>query len=464
MDQRLNKNTPAELDIVPSLDVASREGRPSRADLVWKLSIVLSLAVIFIGSLAFGAFPRPEMFVEPVRHLTFVSVVGLTSLGLGVLYGAITLYYAFRYRPVATPTDAELPTLTVIVPAYNEGPMVRVSLMSALRSDYPADKLQIIAVDDGSKDDTWLHIEAVAKASGGRVTAVKMEKNGGKREALRQGFLRATGEMVVTVDSDSELDPKALREIVAPLVADKEVAVVAGKVLVLNRYESLLTRLMAARFFITFDFVRAAQSKFGAVLCCPGALSAYRRSAVMAVLEPWSEQTFLGSACTIGEDRALTTWLIRNGWRAVYQGSAIVHTMVPTHIKGVAKMLLRWERGNVRENLVLLPVFFGFKGEWRTRHRAWPMFDVMFDLLSYPLGYILIGAFLKSLVTHPMLLIQFAASLGVMALLQSLLCLRSEKSTDFVYNIGYAFLAVVGFQWIFPYSCFTLRDGRWMTR
>ncbi len=90
-------------------------------------------------------------------------------------------------------------------------------------------------------------------------------------------------------------------------------AAVAGKVLVLNRYSGLITRLLAVRFFLAFDLGRAAQSRFGAVLCCPGALTAYRRSAVMAVLGRWSTQTLLGEPCTIGEDRALTTWLLRTG-------------------------------------------------------------------------------------------------------------------------------------------------------
>lgn len=339
--------------------------------------------------------------------------------------------------------------------------MVRVALVSALESRYPRGRLDIIAIDDGSTDDTFSHIEAVARAYPGRVRALRKEKNEGKRAALHDGFLQAMGDVVVTVDSDSKLDPDALRAIVSPLVRDREVSSVAGKVLVLNRYESLLTRLLASRFFITFDFGRAAQSRFGAVLCCPGALTAYRREAVLRVLSRWSRQTFLGSPCTIGEDRALTTWLLREGGRSVYQGSAIVRTLVPATVRGVTKMLLRWERGDIRENLILLPVLFT---RWRERDRLFPSFEVVFELLQFPIGFLLLASMVGHFIEYPAHLLHLFAFVSLAALLQSLLCLRSERSTDFLYSVAYSLFAFIGLQWVYPYSFVTLRDGRWLTR
>jgi hyaluronan synthase len=434
--------------------------RPTRADVVWKSGIALALVALVVASLRCGVPPILVAFLHPDGD-TSVKAISLVSGVLVFAYGAVSFFHALRYRPVASLREEELPTVTVVVPAYNEGAMVRVALLSALASDYPAEKLHVLAVDDGSKDDTWAHIEEVAKAYPDRVTALRQPKNMGKREALHTGFLRARGEVVVTVDSDSKLDPRAIREAVAPIVADAEVAAVAGKVLVLNRYESVLTRLLAARFFLTFDFSRAVQSQFGAVLCCPGALTAYRRSAVLRVLEPWSTQTFLGVPCTIGEDRALTTWLLRDGHRAVYQSTAIVHTIVPSTMGGVARMLIRWERGNVRESVVMLPVLLT---KWRARDRMWPTLDVLLDLLQFPFGCFLGWLVLHRITSRPLEILGVLATMGVVAFVQSLYCLRSEKGTDFLYNVGYAFLAAVGLQWIFPYSCMTLRNGAWLTR
>jgi len=442
-------------------DLPTLATRPTRADVFWKSGIVLALVALVAASLRCGVPPIVVGFLtsDAPAHTTALCWI---SGGLALAYAAFTFFHPLRYRPVATiDDDARLPTCTVIIPAYNEGPMVRVALMSALASDYPHDKLQILAVDDGSTDDTWAHIAAVAAEHPARVTAIRQPKNGGKREALRTGFLRARGDVVVTVDSDSKLEPNALREAVAPIAEDDEIAAVAGKVLVLNRYESMLTRFLTARFFLTFDFARAVQSQFGAVLCCPGALTAYRRAAVMRVLDRWSEQTFLGQPCTIGEDRALTTWLLRDGHRSVYQSTAIVHTIVPGTMRAFARMLVRWERGNVRESLVMLPVLLT---EWRTRDRWFPTLDVVTDLTAFPFGCLLGIVVLGRVTAHPLEIVGMIATLGVVAFLQSLYCLRSERGTDFLYHVGYAFLAAIGLQWIFPYSCLTLRNGAWLTR
>ena len=434
--------------------------RPGRADVVWKSAIVFGLVALVGASLRCGVPPIVLGFLRDDGKAGG-TVLCLVSSVLIFIYGAVSFFHALRYRPAPSVTNDVLPTVTVIVPSYNEGPMVRVALLSALASDYPEGKLHVVAVDDGSTDDTWEHIAGIARRYPDRVTALRQPKNMGKREALHVGFLRARGEVVVTVDSDSKLDPRALREIVAPLVADSEVAAVAGKVLVLNRYESVLTRLLAARFFLTFDFSRAVQSRFGAVLCCPGALTAYRRSAVLRILERWTSQTFLGIPCTIGEDRALTTWLLRDGHRSVYQSTAMVHTIVPSTMGGVARMLVRWERGNVRESVVMLPILLT---EWRSRDRVWPTLDVLLDLVQFPFGCILGLIVLERISSRPLEILGVVASLGVVAFVQSLYCLRSERGTDFLYNVGYAFFAAVGLQWVFPYSCLTLRNGAWLTR
>jgi len=387
-----------------------------------------------------------------------LGVFGLLSAGH---FGA-SLWHAFQYRPVpAFRSPKALPRVTVIVPAFNEGPAVRVALESALAADYPAEKLRVIAIDDGSADDTWTHIEEIARAHRGRVLAIRQPVNRGKREALRVGFERADSEIVVTVDSDSRIDRAAIREIVAPLVADREVAAVAGRVLVLNRADNLLTRFLSARFFVTFDLARAAQSQFGAVLCTPGALSAYRLRAVRQVVERWSAQTFFGAPCTIGEDRALTTWLLRAGYRSVYQRTAVVDTLMPKTLRGIARTLVRWERGNVRENFVMLPVLLT---RWRTADRWWPTFDIGLELLQHPLAYAGLAMAAASLLAHPGALAMLLGCVLFGFVVQALYCLRSERLGDFFYGVGWAAFAFFGLQWVFPYSLLTVRDGRWLTR
>jgi hyaluronan synthase len=440
---------------LPTLDGIS----PTRRDWPWMVAI----ALVVVGLLSVPVLTESITSLSDVREWLELQAANSLWAAIAVLalsYMAVIAYHALRYRPAPLLDEESLPTITVIVPAYNEGRMVRNALISAVESQYPEHKLEVIAVDDGSLDDTWEHIERVADAYPGRVLPVKLLKNSGKREALRAGIERARGEIIVTVDSDSKLDPGAIRAIVAPF-ADWRVAAVAGKVLVLNRYQSLLTRLLAARFYITFDLVRGAQSRFGAVLCCPGALTAYRRLAVLSVLKDWAQQTFMGSPCTIGEDRALTSWLLRRGHRTVYQSTAVVRTLVPTTFNSVARMLIRWERGNVRESIAMLPTLFT---RWRTTDRWWPTFEIITDLFQYPLAYLAMGFLLRNALREPQYLLTILPFVACVALLQSLYCLRAERRSDFVFNIGYSLFAFIGLQWIVPYSCLTIRDGRWLTR
>jgi hyaluronan synthase len=440
-----------------------------RTAIAWRAA--LALVVVAAFATLVGTSVLTTLMAAPSLVAGLITTFGV----LMTTYFVVTCWSAYRYRSVPSYDDSRLPMITLIVPAYNEGANVRVSLESAVLSDYPADRLEILAIDDGSTDDTFAHIEAAAAASPGRITAIRQPKNGGKREALREGFARAEGELIVTVDSDSKLEPSALRAIVAPMIENDEIAAVAGRVLVLNREEHLFTRLLSARFFLTFDLARAAQSQFGAVLCTPGALSAYRKSAVDGVVEQWSSQTFLGQPCTIAEDRALTTWLLRAGFRSVYQRTAVVRTIMPTRIRQIARMLVRWERGNIREDLVMLPLLL--RGQFRPSpvsgssgtkfsfaDRAWPAFEIGFELAQYPIAWLSLGLLALRVIDQPVSLVGIGGSLALGAAVQCLWILRSSRAADFVFGVLYALFACVGLIWVFPYSLVTVRDGRWMTR
>ena len=272
---------------------------------------------------------------------------------LGTSVATFRVWLVATYRPCPDVPDALLPTLTVIVPAFNEGRQVLSTLRSLAASHYPMDRLQLVAVDDGSSDDTWLWIRRGAKELGPLVTAVRCPQNGGKRRALEEGFRRATGDIWVTVDSDSEVLPDTLRRMVAPFIRDPLCGAVAGNVRVLNRHAGPLPKMLDAAFTTAFDFIRAAESQVGAVMCTPGALSAYRADLVRTVLDEWLSQTFMGRPATIGEDRAMTNLILRAGATVRYQSDAVVLTQVPTRAPQLCRMFLRWARSNLRESLVL---------------------------------------------------------------------------------------------------------------
>ncbi len=380
-------------------------------------------------------------------------------IAMGLLLMLVRTLFWMRYRPFAMVQAAEAPFMTVVIPAYNEGAMVKVAIASVAGADYPRERLQIVAVDDGSTDDTWRHIERVAQRFPGLVEAVRLERNQGKRAALAEGFRRARGEIVVTVDSDSEIERQTLASIAGPF-RDPRVGAVAGKVVVRNRRAGLIPRMLHVRFVLSFDFLRSAQSFFRTVYCCPGALAAYRMSAVREVLPQWEQQRFLGTSCTYGEDRAMTNFILGAGYDTVYQRTAVVHTVVPETYVRLCKMYLRWDRSYIREEFHFGRVVWKRPAVWR----ALAMYESTVTNLRFPVAYLSIGLMIAHVVSDPTALLRMLVAIMVVSLIYVLYYLRSERSWDFVFGILYAYFSFFALIWIFPYAALTLRARGWLTR
>src|SRR5690606_38132393 len=220
------------------------------------------------------------------------------------------------------------------------------TLMSLAESDYPEEKLQLLAVDDGSKDDTWYWMLEAKKTLGDRLSIYQQPENKGKRHALYRGFNLGTGDVFVTVDSDSIVKKNTLRNLVSPFVTNEQCGAVAGNIRVLNNEKGILPKMLNVSFVLSFEFVRSAESKLNSVLCTPGALAAYRKTAVFACLPEWINQTFMGKPSDIGEDRAMTNMILKQGYHVLFQKNAYAYTNVPEQYKGLYKMFIRWGRSN----------------------------------------------------------------------------------------------------------------------
>lgn len=427
---------------------------------------VLLLAIILVGiwlAVAYGVQTRfSDLTQGEADSATWRGALwhaGLIWIVLsGVLMTLRTVLWA-RYRPIAAATFATAPKLTVLIPAFNEGALVEKTIESCVHAQYPRDRLQIIAIDDGSRDDTWQYIERAASRYPELVTAIRFPQNRGKRAALAAGIERANGEVMVTVDSDSVIEPQTLLAIVAPF-ADPKVGAVAGKVLVLNRKQGILPRMLHVRFILAFDFLRSVQSTYGMVYCCPGALAAYRASAVRKLLPQWLGQRFLGVQCTIGEDRALTNDILALGYDAVYQRDAVVHTEVPLAYGKLCRMLIRWDRSYIREELRLL------RHVWRRPlgPRLVTLFEMFVNNLRFPISYVGLALIVLLAFQDPASLGRLLLGLGIGGVLYTLYYLRTERSWQFVYGVLYAYFAFFALTWIFPYALATVRNRRWMTR
>jgi hyaluronan synthase len=299
----------------------------------------------------------------------------------------------------------------------------------------------VVVVDDGSTDDTWIHIQRAAARYPGQILTRRLPVNCGKREALATGFRIARGEILVTLDSDSVIESGSLLAIAGPF-RKARVGAVAGKVKVYNRRQGIIPRMLHVRYILSFDMLRASESGYGTVYCCPGALTGYRASVVQQVLKRWVEQTFLGTPCTVGEDRSLTNLILSCGYSKL------------------CRMLLRWDRSYVREELL----FLGIVWKRPLASRIISLFDRLITNLRYPVHYACLVLLVIMMPYHPLALFRLIIVIGLVSALNSLYYLRSERSPDFFYAILYAYYSLFGLFWIFPFAVVTVRSRGWLTR
>jgi len=369
-----------------------------------------------------------------------------------------------RYRPFpsppATQPDETWPRVSVVIPAFNEGAMVERSIRSVALSDYPEGRLEILVVDDGSRDDTFFHMQHLRREFPDRVRLLRFDGNRGKRAALEVGFRAATGDILLTVDSDSEVERSTVREMVAPFLVDPRIGAVAGRVAVLNR-DTLVSRMLEVQYSLAFDFARAAQSSYRTVACCPGALSAFRRELVIPFLGEWIGQRFLGRPVGHGEDQALTNIVLRQGFDTVYQRTAVVHTLAPSTYRSMTRMFVRWDRSYIVEGFAFAKFMLT---RYRQRNRVLPV-------VAFVIGNLRLVIFCAGIAALPHVfshdargVLEGALALSVGAFFSAAYYLRVERSFRFVYGALYAGYSVLLLQWILPWALLTVRDERWGTR
>jgi len=363
---------------------------------------------------------------------------------------------AARYRPTrAVVVDDALPAVSIVVPAKNEEAAIEQTLRRALASAYPADRLEIIAVDDGSTDGTLPAMRAVQRDHPDRLRIVSME-NRGKRFAMAEGFVRSRGDVVVFVDSDSFLDPESVRRMM-DYFADERVGCVAGHADVANASQNVLTRMQSVRYYVAFKVVKASEALFGTVTCASGCFSGYRRAAVEPVLHEWLNQTFADTASTYGDDRSLTNHVLINKWKTLYAPDATASTLVPETLSQFMRQQLRWKKSWIRESL--RAGRFMWK---RNVLAAWAFYTGVLLTLMAPvvfLRYVVVRPAMNA--GHPWI---YATGIVLMAVLFGLYHRMRRRSSDWLFGILYALFYSTVMIWQTPYALATLRDGKWGTR
>ena len=433
----------------------------------WRMMVMFSTFLVMATAIYFLSVFQEDL--TEMNAQRFESNWGLFFLGIALtllLFKAgmflLNLILYIKYKSIESVNDEELPSTTVIVPAYNEGKQVYDTLMSLAKSDYPTEKLQLLAIDDGSKDNTWYWMQEAKRILGDRVTVYQQPKNMGKRHALYRGFNVGTGDVFVTVDSDSIVDADTLRNLVSPFVTNKECGAVAGNIRVLNKTNELIPKMLDVSFTLSFEFVRSGESQLKSVLCTPGALAAYRKTAVMNCLDEWINQTFMGKRSDIGEDRAMTNMILRQGYTVLFQRNAYAYTNVPEQYKQLYKMFIRWGRSNVRESLAMSKYVFT---DFRKGSKLGPRLLFTSQFIEIVTAYPFMLGMLFLVASHPILFVSSTlVSILILTSFPVLFYAKRYKSSISFWAYSYSILYTFGLFWITPYAIATASRSGWLTR
>ncbi len=247
------------------------------------------------------------------------------------------------------------PSVSFVIPCKNEEKAIYKTIASCVNSKYPKNKIEIIAINDGSTDNTLKEMQRAKRDFPEvKIKIADFKVNKGKREGMNYGFRNSTGEILIQVDSDSQPSPDALKEIVIPFL-DKNVGATVGHTDPENKDENLMTKLQTAYYFMSFRTLKATESIFDMVFCCSGCFSAYRKEYVMPILDEWLNEKFLGKSIIFGDDRALTNWIIKQGHKTVYVAEAKAVTVVPNTLKQFLKQQTRWKKGWLINSMKIAP-------------------------------------------------------------------------------------------------------------
>ncbi|HEX5853847.1 MAG TPA: glycosyltransferase [Solirubrobacteraceae bacterium] len=411
-----------------------------------------ALAAVYLVGLIVAVLAYKAAFIDLMFSNVYFGVYSVCVTTYILSRFLFSLFY--RSQP-----DAGIePAIAIVMPGFNEQHAIAASLRSLLALEYPREKLELIAVNDGSTDGTLAEMERVARECEGRVRVIDFPRNRGKRAAMAAGIRASEAEVIVFVDSDSVVEPQALRRLVQPL-ADPRVGAVCGHADVLNVRETWITRMQAVRYFVAFRVVKAAESVFNAVTCCSGCFSAYRREAILPRMEWWESQRFLGVESTFGDDRSLTNCVLRD-WRIVYEKNAVSHTIVPSTFRGFVTQQTRWKRSWTRESLLVARFI------WRKHPVA-----AFFTYLSIVLPLLAPAAAVHALVWGPIihggtLPLIYLAGIYSLAMVYSLyyVIFQDEYSLVWVYGILFVFFYLAIMLWQTYYAIATCRTASWGTR
>jgi len=230
------------------------------------------------------------------------------------------------------------PKVTIGIPAYNEEKTIEKTVDSIINSDYPKEKIEIIIVNDGSKDNTAKVSQELIKKHKGYNIILINKANGGKSSAVNAAIEKATGEFFAVVDADSRIEKDAIHKVV-PHFENQNVGAVISRVRV-DSPNKILERIQFFEYIMS-NFIRKLMALLGTLAITPGVLSVYRTKILRKV------GGFTKDRNNLTEDLEIAMRLKYNGYRVEMETNSTTHTLAPQNLKTLWKQRIRWARGYI---------------------------------------------------------------------------------------------------------------------
>lgn len=354
------------------------------------------------------------------------------------------------------------PTVSILLPCFNEGETVYETIKSIMANDYPMDRLEIIAIDDSSSDDSfeWMQ-KAAALYPDRKIQVHRNPENLGKGRTMLRACSFSKSEMVLSIDSDTIFATNTVTELMSCFPKNPNMGAVGGVVGLKNANENFLTAFQAFQYFLGFRLYKLSENWTKTVGCIAGPLFAMRRSVLEEVGPKILSRHWCGIHVNDGEDRFLTHMIVLAGYNTYINLDAQCWTVAPTQFKQYFVQQLRWRRSPIRDFFLTIRTL--------DQHMNKP-FNVIYIYLILPASTLCtLFRIYAALMKDPMFLFNPVVLMTYMAL-ATVVCLGIKhwhREQDF----GNPFkLAAFGFWWLVStmflttLSLLTLDSGDWGTR
>ena len=388
------------------------------------------------------------------------SFVLLSVLVLAVRYvwGSILKWHHPQLHTVHK-NYALQPTCSVLLPVFMEGPGVYDTIRSIRESDYPADRLEVIAIDDASSDDSYQHMRRAAQDFP-NVRVHRNAENLGKNRTVLKALKLSQADMVISIDSDTVFAPNTVKELMA-CFADPQMGAVGGVVGIRNPNDNAITKFQTVQYFLSYHLGKIPENFTKTVGCISGCLFAIRRTVYLEIEPKMAARHFFGIPTSQGEDRRATHEVVLRGYHTYVNLDAQCWTLVPNTLTAYLRQQLRWRQSSLHD--------FFYTIRTLSLHVQMP-FNVLYVFFLLPLTtYLALFRIASRLIENPLWWMD-PRPLFVYMLMSILVCFAIKKRNPEQAIDNPLALAMFGAFWIVSsvfitiLASWTLDSSEWGTR